>query len=754
MLAYTLLLLVPLLPLGGVFVARAIIQNDLDKRKTYRVYFPTDVEPEAVAGWLRTLSGTLRPESAVLRLMQVCPSIVLETISIEGLFVHRLKIPHQYESRIRPPLEHLVPGISLVPEDNKLQFKWKYAVEMGMRGAHRPLNIPDLYHKSHDLLARFQHLATGEALIMQWVISPAMPERKPVHGESQSLEGGAWSYLTGAPAGHDEINARRDKLDDNNLNAIVRIGAQAGTKARARHMVMDVKSSIKATAGSQQHFYDRMVGWEELQRRIDRATNPAMRHIRLTVTEMTALMGWRLGDVDIAGMPAPLARRLAAPRSVLDAGRVIGVSNFSGRERNIAIGHMETRYHTYVIGPTGFGKTTELYNMMFQDIRDGHGIFMLESKGGHEGLYQMALNAIPPERINDVILLDLTDFYHPIGLNVLDQLHVSIDELVGVLKGPHGSGPWIDMVLPGGIRTAQAAGLTIMDVPHLLMPTSDEVTWRDAIVRSLKSEDLRAFWQRIDKEGKYGGEKVSQSAWDRLQLLANRPEIGHILGQAKSSFNMDDVVSGKKILLANLSGVPKQSASMMGTLLFNLMTQSLRRVPPEANRSMMVYLDEFQHFMDMSVDMPEMLSEVRSRGASLTMAHQYLGQLDKPVEEAVMANAGTKIAFQLNASDARIMAANIGKPLTPEDLQRQGRFEAIASVYTPHGKSGPLTMNTLAPTQGYGLGIHVVEASRAKYGRPIEQVQEAMKQRRIADVVPIRKRPIRKLEDFGEANNQ
>lgn len=49
-------------------------------------------------------------------------------------------------------------------------------------------------------------------------------------------------------------------------------------------------------------------------------------------------------------------------------------TNFRAEDRLFGIRREDRRQHTYVIGKTGTGKTTLLYNMMIQDIANGDGV--------------------------------------------------------------------------------------------------------------------------------------------------------------------------------------------------------------------------------------------------------------------------------------------------------------------------------------------------------------------------------------------
>jgi hypothetical protein len=68
-----------------------------------------------------------------------------------------------------------------------------------------------------------------------------------------------------------------------------------------------------------------------------------------------------------------------------------------------------------------------------------------------------------------------------------------------------------------------------------------------------------------------------------------------------------------------------------------------------------------------------MLSELRKFKIGMTIAHQYIHQLEKEVQQAVIGNVGTKISFRIGHDDAR-MIANEMKP----------QFEDVDFMYLPN----------------------------------------------------------------------
>ncbi len=86
----------------------------------------------------------------------------------------------------------------------------------------------------------------------------------------------------------------------------------------------------------------------------------------------------------------------------------------------------------------------------------------------------------------------------------------------------------------------------------------------------------------------------------------------------------------------------------------------------ERRRDFYLYLDEVQNFATLSL--AGMLQEVRKYRLGLVMAHQYLEQLDEPLQRAILGNVGTLIAFRVGARDAKILADEFFPEFSIEDL--------------------------------------------------------------------------------------
>src|SRR5205814_778775 len=89
--------------------------------------------------------------------------------------------------------------------------------------------------------------------------------------------------------------------------------------------------------------------------------------------------------------------------------------------------------------------------------------------------------------------------------------------------------------------------------------------------------------------------------------------------------------------------------------------------------------DEFQNYAPHVL--ADMLAEVRKKGGELTLAHQFASQIDEPIFDAIMGNAGTIISFQVSPKDAGLLApqfdTNPQRPFAPSALTSLDPFHAL-----------------------------------------------------------------------------
>lgn len=750
--AFVLLLLTLFLTTSlGVLAVKLFDQERRDAaRKTYRLTFPAELDAEQVVAWLRSISGTLR--FSRLRIIGV-PTVVFEMVATSSGIQHRLRVPWAHADYVIAQLRSLVPGIRVTPEEEFTTAAWARAVEVGLSHSSRQLRIPSPANTAASLLASVQALEEGETVLMQWVVSPTPPEHKPIYKHAQSDSFSFGSVTKGNMANRDEVHDRREKLEEPNVLAVLRVAAAAGTDARAQHLIGRVRAALAASRSPYTRFTKRWLSTQAVSNRVEHGAAPLVFPAQLSAPELSALIAWPIGNPFITGLPPALARQLPASELVPVEGRVIGRSNFPGNERKLAIGYTEARKHLHVIGPTGSGKTVLLSNLVKQDMDQDYGVIVIDGKGGASSLFATVLDLVPVSRKDDVIVLDVNDRSRPVGFNILQQgePRAVVDELIALFEHLYGKDSvWTKAVLYHGLRTLVTnPRLTFVDLAPLLVPMGgEEELWRDDLLRSLKDKEIRQFWQRFEGQGRTRQDQIVQPVMDRIWQLNARPEIRNIIGQSQSAFQMRDVVGQGKILLVDISGIGKETASLTGTLLINALWSAVKSVP--LSKPVYLYLDEFQNFLRLPIDPEDMLAQARGFGLGMTLAHQHLNQLPTELRSAVLANARSKIVFETTADDAAVLTREFGPSVSPHDFQHMGKYEAMARIATTDGVSPPLTFTASPPAAGYGKAEVVRYNSRQTYGRPVATVEQEIEARRRPAAQPEKANKPRRKSDWDD----
>lgn len=720
------------------------IRRDAD-RKAYVLSFPTDLAADKVVDFFSSISGALRPNGYMF---DGKPSLALELWAQATGKTWRLRVPWQYEDFILPQLH--ARGISATPDDSYPRHHWTHARELRLRHSHRKLRS-DQASTALSILSGLQTVAADETVVWQLVVAPARHKPLPSFERAQTSQPSLRQLFSGAQATRHEVTERREKLSEPNFHAVARIAAVASTPIRAQKLVNLVRQGIATLENGHTNFERRFATQATLSERVDRASTAFTWPMELMASELALLVAWPTDSPYIVGMPSYMSRLLPANAMVPQEGRVIGRSNFHGQQRPIALDYQMATTHVLVTAPSGRGKSVLLANMAKQDIEHGHGVIIIETKGGAESLFSRVVNYVPPHRLGDVIILDGKDAVRPVGFNMLQQgdRAVMVDiicDLFDYLYPGDKSSLYARSALKRGLTTLTLEPkATLLDLVALYRPKDEEVAWADDLRRksSAHNEDMRNFWQDYENRSRLGTERAQDEyirpLLNRIWPLIESDRIRNIVGQSGSAFQLADVLKTNKILFINLDGIEQQSRFLLATLIINTIWQTVQvNQPDKAN---FLYLDEFQDVLKLPVGINEMLSQARKYKLGLVLAHQDFSQLTPDVRGSVINGTASKVFFQTNsAEDANIMARTFS-PLEAQDFQSFRQYEGAARIATPAGVSQPVTFKAMEPLKGFGTADHIIERSRQVYGRPIAEVHQEISERRRLPEDKQRKRP-------------
>lgn len=384
--------------------------------------------------------------------------------------------------------------------------------------------------------------------------------------------------------------------------------------------------------------------------------------------------------------------------------------------------------HVYVIGKTGMGKSTMLENMAVQDIQNGEGMAFIDP---HGSTAEKLLDFIPEHRVKDVLYFAPFDTDYPVSFNIMedvgpDKRHLVVSGLMSVFEKI-----WVDAWSARMAYILQNTLLALLEYPDSTLlgvnrMLSDKA-YRNKVVENVKDPGVKSFW--VDEFAKYN-ERYMQEAGDAIknkigQFTAN-PVIRNIIGQPKSSFDIREMMDQKKIIIMNLSKglIGETNANLLGSMLTTrIYLAAMSRADLSAHEmqeapNFYFYVDEFQSFANATF--ANILSEARKYKLNLTIAHQYIEQMEEEVRNAVFGNVGTIIAFRVGPFDAEILETIFSPKFLATDIVNLGFAQIYLTLMIDGIGSQPFSAVTLPPIEAATLSCKemVAASSRQQFAHP------------------------------------
>lgn len=426
---------------------------------------------------------------------------------------------------------------------------------------------------------------------------------------------------------------------------------------------------------------------------------------------------------------------LPAPTDLPAEGILLGYNVYRGVKREVRFKRKDRTRHHYIIGQTGTGKSAFISYMARQDIINGDGVCVVDP---HGDLIEEILQFVPPERAKDVIIFDPADTERPMGLNMLeaktpeqqDMASSQATEIFIKIFGDEIFGPRIQHYFRNACLTLMEdpdEGATLIDVPRIFV---DDEFMRYKVSK-VKNPVVKSFWtHEYANTGDRERQEMIPYFSAKFGPFITNSIMRNTIGQAKSGFNIREVMDNQKILLVNLSKgkLGGLNTQLLGLVLVAQIQQAaMSRVDmPEADRKdFYLYVDEFQNFA--TDTFCSILSEARKYKLCLIMAHQYIGQLtvtkmgstSSQIRDAVFGNVGTLQSFKIGAEDGEYLAKEYAPVLTEQDVIGIANYKAYIKLNINSATSRPFSLETIWDMSKANpvLRDKVKEYSRLKYGR-------------------------------------
>lgn len=433
----------------------------------------------------------------------------------------------------------------------------------------------------------------------------------------------------------------------------------------------------------------------------------------------------------------------AAPLELPKDGVLLGTNTFRGATNEIRLGESDRMRHLYVVGQTGTGKTSFMKTLIEQDIKAGNGVCFIDPHG-NDVLDVLAV--VPPERYEDVIYFDPAYIDRPFGLNLLEydprfpeQKTFIVNELLAIFKRlygdvPESMGPAFEQYFRNAtmlVMEDPASGSTMLDIARVL---SNSEFRNHKLLRS-NNPVVNQFWTEIATraEGEASLQNIVPYITNKFDDFTANDFMRPIVGQQESSFKFREVIDTKKILLVNLSKgrLGERNANLLGLILVGklFMAALSRADSPGANLPpFYLYIDEFQNITTDSI--PGILSEARKYKLSLTIAHQFLKQIDEKIRDAVFGNVGSMAVFRVGEEDGEFFAKQFAPTFTALDFVNIENYNAYIRMLAHGVPQKPFNIKSLPPSKGNIEQIDDLrELSYLTYGRDRASVEGLIRAR-------------------------
>jgi hypothetical protein len=386
--------------------------------------------------------------------------------------------------------------------------------------------------------------------------------------------------------------------------------------------------------------------------------------------------------------------------------------------------------------------------MARQDFRNGEWVCVIDP---HGDLIKDLIPFIPRERADDVIIFDPSDLARPIWLNLLEAKTEEEKDFIAMeamnimikLFGNEIFWPRLQDYFRNAVLTLMdyPGGWAITDVVKLFV----DVDFQQERVKYVKNPIVKSWW-----------EKTYPAMWDKEKAeiipyfqakfsgFTTNKMLRNVIWQVKSSFDIMEIMQSWKILLVNLSKWRLgdfNSKLLWMIIVAKIQAAAMKRdtLSKEERRDFYLYIDEFQNYVTESIE--SILSEARKYRLSLTIAHQYLAQLEQSdaltksslnLKNAIFWNVWTIMSYKVWPDDWEFLAKYYTPVFSEQDLINMDKFKAVMKLAVDNQPTIPFSIIPINPYLEKWeprIARAFIELSRLKYWRDEEFVSKEIEYR-------------------------
>ncbi|HTY39694.1 MAG TPA: type IV secretion system DNA-binding domain-containing protein [Candidatus Paceibacterota bacterium] len=611
-------------------------------------------------------------------------------------------------------------------------------------GAALQLIVTPAPQKKREVLSYLEKLKKGEPLKKVLGVNEILAALPPAHEllSPKSAEQKAKEKSEPVIVDNEAVKALEAKITKPLFSVNVRFLASAPTPFQADDILDGLTAGLSQLAAPQRNEF-KLVKPRNVGRLVhdyvfrDYASGQAM---VLNTEEIASFWHLPTSSTETPKVKYLKSKEAAPPANLPADGQLLGQASFRGQLKPVYLTDEDKKRHIYIIGQTGTGKTTLIGNLIMSDMKRGKGIAVIDP---HGDLVENALTYIPKERVDDLILFDPTDRERPLGLNMLDfnpnrpeEKTFIVNEMQSIfnkLFPPESMGPMFEQYMRNALLLLMEdmanEPATLIEVPRVFTDTQ----FRLRKLERIRNPVVADFW--LKEAAKAGGEaslaNMTPYITSKFNNFIANDFMRPIIGQPRSAFNFRTAMDEGKIILVNLSKgrLGDINANLLGMIVIGkILMAALSRgdiADKSARRDFNLYIDEFQNFSTDAV--ASILSEARKYALSLTMAHQFIAQLQDKIRDAVFGNVGSQIIMRVGAQDAEFLVKQLSGIFNEDDLTNIDNLYAVAKILINGQTAQPFSMKvgTESWTRGkQELAAALKEYSRQKYGADLQQVEQ------------------------------
>jgi len=564
-------------------------------------------------------------------------------------------------------------------------------------------------------------------------------------GAEEAMQGKQAEQVILTPEDQDIIKQLETKANKAHFDVNIRLIASAPTKERAEIILSELENAFVQFEDVN---LNKFIAVRDHSRNAHKlAYNFIFRDFRndqrliLDTEEISSVFHLPISTTETPKINWLKSKAAPPPTNIPKDGLLLGYSDFRGAKTEIRLAKDDRRRHLYIIGQTGTGKSTFIEEMAKQDTKS-EGMCIIDP---HGDLIDNILGSISKERAEDVIYFDPADMERPFALNMMEydetrpeQKTFVINEMIAIFDKLYDlrqtGGPMFEQYMRNAMLLSMDSpelGSTLMEIPRIFR----DAEFRKKKIAKCKDLTVVDFWEK--EAEKAGGdaalENIAPYITSKLTTFVSNDMMRPIIAQQKSTIDFRAVMDEGKILLVNLSKgkIGEINSHLLGMVIVGkLLMAALSRVelPEQQRRDFFLYIDEFQNFTTDSIS--QILAEARKYRLSLTIAHQYIGQLSESISKAVFGNVGSMCSFRIGSEDAGVLEKQFAPTFDENDLINVDNFNCFTKLLINNESSEAFNMKTYPPIKGSEeVRDALKELSRFKYGRSREVVEEEIKKR-------------------------